>query len=79
VSNPEFPIIGDGLDRLKLPNFALTIAEGFCAYGHGPLQRVQLHGHETGACLQCGCSWRAVGGQIYAAACVPGKHTCGVH
>ena len=78
MSNPEFALIGDGLDAARRPGSMLPIAEGFCPYGHGPLERVQLHGHETGACFRCRCSWRVSGGQVYGAACIPGRHTCGV-
>jgi hypothetical protein len=60
-----------------VPGFELSIAEGLCPYGHGPLVLVQLHGHESGACLACRCSWRFTGRQVWAAACVPGRHTCG--
>jgi hypothetical protein len=59
-----------------------AITEGFCPYGHGPLEVVELHGKPHGACRPCGCSWRVQdhpvwGRCVWGCACVPGDHTCG--
>jgi hypothetical protein len=54
-----------------------ALAEGFCPYGHGRLDVVDLHGRRQGTCRPCGCSWYVKGGEAWGCACTPEDHTCG--
>jgi len=57
---------------MSLRPFSPTaVAEGFCPYGHGRLEVVDLHGRQQGACRPCGCSWYAEAGTTWGCACVP--------
>lgn len=58
--------------------YLARVAEGFCPYGHGPLDVVGLHGRRQGCCRRCGCSWYVQAGQVWGCACTPEEHTCGL-
>jgi hypothetical protein len=57
--------------------YLARVAEGFCPYGDGPLEVVDLHGRRQGCCRACGCSWYVEGGVVWGCACSPDDHTCG--